>query len=376
MWFSLAANQGVTGKPDVVPQTHLTVMIVIMADLQGRPLLGTQADRHLFVDRSAELREARQCLEARINILILGRRGSGRTSFLHQLESRMNSAGWRTVFVEGTLARTPLEFISLLQYRLAPRREHLPASTEDFAALAEAIRSWNLTRTVRPEGLPGESEELLDRLRTLRDSLGSPEKPVVVLVDEIPSPEVGHTLFGRLRDELWQLPVVWAVAGDVSAKATYLRPPADAFFPRSLALGPLDDDAAFEFLRKRLTRREASDLAIRDIVKASDRYPRSLVSRAADSILLGKDPKKAAQRAIAHERTLADLGESAQRLVAELEARGPASASDPSLLEHLGWSRSRAAQVFGTLERAGLVHGTSERREGSRPRKVYELVQL
>src|SRR5207237_290633 len=71
----------------------------------------------------------------------------------------------------------------------------------------------------------------------------------VLLIDEPPSGEIGHTLFGRLRDEVWQLPFLWVVAIDEHQRAALTRPPADAFFPVVLELKPLDPKDALELLQ-------------------------------------------------------------------------------------------------------------------------------
>jgi len=48
-------------------------------------------------------------------------------------------------------------------------------------------------------------------------------------------------------------------------------------------------------------------------------------------------------------------------LMAELESMGSASASDSELPKRLGWTRERATQVLGDLERAGLVASREQR---------------
>ena len=67
------------------------------------------------------------------------------------------------------------------------------------------------------------------------------------------------------------------------------------------------------------------------------------------------------------------LSEPERRLLAELEAGGGASPSDEGLLKKLGWSRSRASQVFGELEKKGFVRASSQPGTHSRPRRFYEL---
>ena len=58
-------------------------------------------------------------------------------------------------------------------------------------------------------------------------------------------------------------------------------------------------------------------------------------------------------------------------LLNELMDLGPVSASDERLLERLGWTRARAAQVLKQLEEAGLVVVTDEAADGpGRPRRL------
>ena len=76
-------------------------------------------------------------------------------------------------------------------------------------------------------------------------------------------------------------------------------------------------------------------------------------------------------RLLDREQIVERLGTPARMLLAELETVGGASASDERLLTRLGWTRARAAQVFGELERQGLVEATDEPRASGRPRRVF-----
>lgn len=51
-----------------------------------------------------------------------------------------------------------------------------------------------------------------------------------IIVTGIANPGDAHALFGRLRDEMWQLPAQWLVSGDVNEVERYLVPPANSFF--------------------------------------------------------------------------------------------------------------------------------------------------
>jgi hypothetical protein len=213
---------------------------------------------------------------------------------------------------------------------------------------------------------------LLAELETLRRAL--PDERAIVLVDELPSAGVARTVFGRLRDELWELPLTWVVAADERDRMAYLEPPADAFFNRVVSLGPLDEKNSLELLSRRLGERGMSQQTMRRIAKEASGNPRRLVKLAHDVATGEVDPQRLQRRNAERERQLAELSNPARRLVEELEASGPASPSDEGLLRRLGWQRSRASQVFAELERHGIVRSTARPGRGTRPRKVYELV--
>ncbi len=84
---------------------------------------------------------------------------------------------------------------------------------------------------------------------------------VVVLLDSVGSPDVMQHLFGRWRDEVWQLPLLWVVAGHRADRSRYLQPPADSFFDAVIEVGELDKDEAADLLRRRAQRSGRDDPA-------------------------------------------------------------------------------------------------------------------
>src|SRR5690606_4027563 len=116
-----------------------------------------------------------------------------------------------------------------------------------------------------------------------------------------------------------------------------------------------------------------ADLPCEPIVAAAGGNPRRLIELAREVLTVGagSDPATTGvlQRAAGIERRPAP----ARMMGRELEALGGASASDPVLLDRLGWTRSRAVQVLKELEAAGVVVGTEVRAGPGRPRKVYRL---
>jgi AAA ATPase domain len=317
-----------------------------MIDLSGRPLRETKGDLALFVNRAEELEIARRTLESRGNVLLWGPRGIGKSSLLAALARRLRDDDVPVLSINGRIARSPVELLSLLRAQLGGDQRQVVAANDVGAVQAE----------------------LAELRLMLRDAW------TVALVDEMPSPDVAHALFGRLRDELWELPLGWAAATDERDRASYLEPPAEAFWRRRIQVSPLSAADAEEVLRRRLADLDVSDRDVATIVGEAGGNPRLLLSLGYDVFVEGRDAGRLAAERDEQERRRAALSEPARRLLAELEAGGPAGPSDEGLLRKLGWSRSRASQVFGELRKGGFVRADEKPGKfGRRPRRVYAL---
>jgi energy-coupling factor transporter ATP-binding protein EcfA2 len=331
-----------------------------MEDLSGRPLLDTEPDHALFGGREAELSDLITSVERRENVLVTGDRGSGKTTLLRQLAFELRAGKPNEpppVFVEGFLADDARTFLDLVRYRFGAEpliREPSPIqqsfvrlSMQGKAAITDTLQLPNLVSSLR--------EATRGRQR-------------VVLVDELPSAAVGQTIFGRLRDELWQIPITWVVAVSEEYAGTLLSPPADAFFGVVLRLRPLTKDQQASLLHARAGAK-GRNLA-REIDEGN---PRRLIKLASETVGGRGNPKAMSQSQRDRDARVSKLGAPAAMLVSELESLGPVSASDEDLLRRLGWTRSRATQVFKELQNAGVVTSSSVKGETGRPRKVYRL---
>jgi hypothetical protein len=334
-------------------------------DLSGRPLLDTPQDRGLFAARNLELRRLKENVGSRHNVLVIGERGSGKTSLLRQLtlalrESRPDKA-LAPAFVEGRLADSPAMFLDLVRLRLGlepkVRRE----------SVLEATMAGMTTRG-RPR---------LDDALELPRLVASLEEAVprgnwrAVLVDEIPNADIARTIFGQLRDELWQLPIVWVVAVADSNVGSFAKPPADAFFDMVLRLEPLDVEQQGKLLKAR-----AGQPGARLAKEVDEGNVRRLLALARAVLSQRRGGAQTLRALSARQAKVATLGRPASMLVSEMEVLGPVSASDERLLNRLGWTRERAVQVLRSLEAAGLVESDNVKGESGRPRKVYRLSDL
>jgi len=318
-----------------------------MAELNGRPLLDNALDGQLFVGREDLTEHALRAVRQGVNVLLLGPRGSGKTSTLHRLAHLVRQRSVLTVLIDGRAAEDTVDLLGLLAWRLGV--------TE-------------LTRRAQ-----GETERLLALIESVDERLRAIGKgTVVALIDELACPEEAHRLFGRLRDDLWRLPITWVVSADETDRAAYLKPPADAFFARVLALEPLDEPASHALLQQRAPELDEGTTAV--LVLQGGGNPRALIRLAQQVLLDGVDPAQLLGATLRQAQALQQVGEPARRLYDEVVASGAVSMSEPGLLRRLGWTRPRAQQVITTLLSAGLVEAAIEPASRGRPRKVYRAL--
>lgn len=328
-----------------------------MPRLSSRPLLDTRADVQLFINRQDELKELKRISRANFNALLIGTRGVGKTSLLRRLQFDLRAQKKNPVFVDGGLADDAEGLLELLRFSLFGTRQRPKSMLPEY---------------LPPEGDSQGPEKLLRAVRNLEMRLTDGPTRIVLL--DSPDPRPAHTLFGRLRDELWRLPLSWVVTADEERRWQYLTPPADAFFEHVLDLKPLSQSASKALLESRTAPKMLRVHDKQSIIQLSKGNPRQLITlaRAATAGKLTGPPMEQARARL--QAKLASLGRPAAMLVAELEALGPVSASDRRLLQRLGWTRPRAVQVLKELEREGIVRSTIEQPEGSgRPRTIYHL---
>jgi hypothetical protein len=307
------------------------------------PLLATAPDQAIFVDRADETNRVLKQIDASLNTLVVGEPGIGTTSFLHHVEAIVRDSARTAIFIRGDSAHDQVDLLRRLASALgAPRSAVADADAFDLLGIVGALAD--------------------DQLRT------------IVLLDGVPTARAGHELFGRLRDDLFELPVTWVVGVRSEYEAIVTEPPADAFFSRHVRLRPLSDEVARELLE----RRAASDLpdgVLETALDLADGHPRRLLDLARALIVDGVSPSELRAGSAERERLLGTLTDAQLRVFSALERIGPASASDAALLAVLGVSRPRASIVLGELEAVGLATSSSERAGTGRPRKVYSLVE-
>jgi hypothetical protein len=327
-----------------------------MLQLSQRPLMATDADARLFVGRVVELANLSRSVRLRFNTLVLGERGSGRTSLLHRLEHWLDEAGVAVRFADASGC----------------------SSLDDLlGALREAIHGGAQAASAAFSTLYDRAGGGITDIGWLRPLDGG---QLVVLLDGIVDPDLVTALFGRYRDEVWDLPITWVVAGELNDRSRLMQPPADAFFDIEIVVPTLTDIEVYDVLLRRADAAgdEPDAATVRELASAlgstvGDATPRRVLAEARRMLVDGAaDAALHVARISAAQHKAAAIGRAAAMLYTELLALGPVSASDPRLLDRMGWSRSRATQVLHELEEAGLVVASDETRSTpGRPRRVY-----
>lgn len=330
-----------------------------MLQLSQRPLSASSADAALFVGREREIDKILRAVRLNLNCLVLGDKGVGKTTILHQVERRLREDDVAVRFVgAGTVEDT-----QGLTNRLAEVIHRRPKSSSPMAGLAAATGT-----------------EVDSDVRLLGDDVSG---RLVVLVDGIPQPGIAYGLFGGHRDDLWGLPFTWVVTGDASERRRLLQPPADSFFDAVITIEDLSDDEAKHLLELRLgSRPSRGDPAARAlkgsipslVAQAMENNPRRLLAMARSVVLDDGDAAAVTDRLAGQQAVAAGISRPAAMLFSELIDHGPVSASDEGLLDSLGWTRSRVVQVMQQLAARGLVVCSSESPEGpGRPRKMWRI---
>lgn len=318
-------------------------------------MTGSKADGSLFVGREAELRRLERAAQLDFNVLALGERGIGLTSLMGQHQRRMEVAGRSCFYLSGTKINSAGQVYEAIRTG-GMGSGQIPDPIREVMGLPEARSAfhnlvWDIHR-VDAEVLP------------------------VVILDDMHDPKLTHQMFGRYRDEMWELPCRWVVCGLTRHRSQYLTPPADAFFEAEVVIGPMDASVAGDLLEARLATAGSEDAQAVGLIRSNEERiiregggnPRQILASARDALLRDTEENAGLER-LRQEAT--KLGEAEGRIWRYLLTHGPASASDEELLENFGITRARAAQVLGHLEKAGLAAAYNEKQGVGRPRKFY-----
>jgi energy-coupling factor transporter ATP-binding protein EcfA2 len=306
--------------------------------LQARPLYDNSTDSELFVTPPV-WNQVVQGIDRRLNVLIEGPRGSGKTTLMRQIQLVMRNQGDAVAFVDATAVDDLV----------------------DLTARIHRVVGGVEVSTADPSG----------KVAALLQAIGT-QPATTILLDASGSAKAVYDLFGRMRDELWQQEHRWVVAIDEKDRSTVLRPPADAFFDLVVGLEPWPTNDLADLLARRVEDDPAARTLIPSAAAAANGNPREALRALSHGLIAEEDPSVVfGERARLLDRA-SGLGRTPAMLMGELLDRDQASPSDEDLQSALGVGRARLTQLFHQLEATGLVVSETARSTGpGRPRIVY-----
>jgi hypothetical protein len=327
--------------------------------LSGRPLLDNPVDNKLFVDRNSELTALTTAVARRLNCLLVGEAGIGKTTVVRgwMYQARAERPDLAITYVRAAGATGGAELLAAAVARVTSTEPAVDENRVDWPGITAQIaeRRDSVVRDLDDAG-----QAVAEGLR------------LVIVVDDVDAP-AGHELFGRWRDELWELGALWVVCCRPETAAVLTQPPADAFFERTVHVGPLGVRSGADLLQRRHRISQADALRIADAAQGN---PRRMLDAARQHWVEGTPVKEVLATQARREEALHAIGRPAVMLARALrDSGGAASASDPELLQRLGWTRPRVVQVMAQLEDAGLVTATTVKDGPGRPRRVYRLAR-
>ncbi len=326
--------------------------------LQSRPLFDNLADARFFAT-PPEWNPIVGAIDRRLNLLVHGQRGLGKTTLLRQVQRTLRESGEDITFVDANAVDGAIELTTRIRDVLRGRPSAASAAAGTVAAAFSST----------PNPVAGASRALA----TLLDEIAQ-AKPTIVLLDASSSGVAIYELFGRMRDVLWQQHHRWVVAIDETDRPTVLKPPADAFFDVVIKLRPWPTTDLAQMLTRRGGDEEGAlpkQLAINAAAGANGN-PREALRAVSDALVRERDPSNLLNERAQLLQEATKLGRAPAMLMGELLDRGAASPSDGDLQAALGVSRSRLTQLMRKLLDAQLAIADVERADGpGRPRTVY-----
>ena len=343
-----------------------------MLQISQRPLSGSELDQELFVGRVAELTKLRRAMDLRFNVLLLGERGMGATSLIHHCSALIHDdlihdeepPILRCLIVDGGAAKDIRELVTAIRQVLGRCHGSLESS------IARGLHSQRLQQDTYSNPIT----ELRDLAYAVQGHNFGVDSTIII--DNMNDTKLAHNLFGRQRDDLWEVPFRWVVCGRLSRRTEYLTPPADAFFDTELILEPLDDSVAKSLLEARIDSSNSSDAEkaekirshLHEIVRHGNGNPRQLLNKARSITLQDLSNKRADEHMFTYDAKLTNTEESVLRY---LQSRGPTSASEVEFQDYIDVTRERLTQVLRQLENNGLVFSFFDKSGAGRPRKYY-----
>lgn len=349
----------------------------VLRSFSPRPLMSLEDDRNYFT-KYEEIEKIIRAVEIGENVLIIGDRGSGKTSLLnHMLYHYFNTKSTEQVIPvrfsalsieelnQKNLVRSLIRniFDSISKIKSTSERikvilnkmiDSSPTTLPDLAKLDSMLQTN--TDTARDD-----FEALTERLSELVLSIRKKEINFFVMIDDLdkfPADKVWHT-FRSIRDILWELHFSLIITALPDQVSEITKPPLDQFFPYWIKIPSFDMEYTKNLIEKRFNKSQVtiSNDALEAIVNRTKGNPRSIIAIMKNVIESSDFSGQITldninNLGLPYSIRLSDI----QRAVINYLSENPnTSASTKNFIARIGVTRSRLSQILNDLKKDDLI---------------------
>ena len=356
--------------------------IALLRVFSPRPLQSVGDDKAFFVAANGT-EKANLAIETYENALIVGDRGSGKTSLLNHLRYEYSSLEKNNsnIPVQLNLSRVKnfnqTAFLKTLIYSIVDSTMKCHAKNKN--TLKEIIRVTNVdTRFLQkiPEGSISNDnkkndvsfEILAEQLQELVSKLQNQNVRIFIIADDgdKTNPGLIWDMFRGIRDILWNLktPIILSILPEQVSVLT--KPPLDQFFTYQVKMKPFDQDKTEELILKRIkfARQKISlekDVLAR-LLNDTGGNPRNIISIMKRVFESTTKTNKITEKMIdgLNLPYSSELNGIESHIVSYLVHNPYTSASSEDFSDSVGVTRSRIAQILNGLKEKNLIESKKE----------------
>lgn len=333
-----------------------------MRRLSLRPLFPTKNDIGLFVGREKEMNVIESCMRNRLNLLLVGERGTGKTSLL-------NYTYYKTIKIDNVVG----VLVNILPKSISDTSSFLNLVLD---STLDEIRHKHFAEQFFSEFDTRRTNDVFIAFNSIITILKQHNVEVVFLIDGFDHRvELCYRIMSSLREVFWQTEFPVIMTGDSNKINEYRRPPLDAFFDKKLEPQPLSSDEIMKLFELRLGKKyldktsantlaERTESSIIDkILLVKEFFEKNPKTR---KILLSKlEPKSEKNMSMdtlnqktilkVFESSLVHLSPAKKEILRYIRINGPSSASDKEFQKYMGVSRSRLTQMLLSLSKNEIL---------------------
>jgi len=210
-----------------------------------RPLFPTKYDQTFFVNREKEMTSIKSSIRSNLNLLLLGNRGSGKTSLLNHTYYNLKND-----------TKIILMLVNILPKGISGTESFLNELASSCAKEVKnrdpGLYSRYQNGFLRATGLEG-FEEMMSIL------IKENKQPVFLIDGFDHNSKLCYDIISSLREIFWETKSTFIITGDIQQKNVYLKPPVDAFFDKVLEIGKFSSKDVRELFEHRIGQNEITE---------------------------------------------------------------------------------------------------------------------